>query len=796
MASVSAQANINLKQPSYRRLRAVLAERTRPVVLWCGAGLSMPVGLPDWKGLKVKLLDDLEQKAISFLEPDPQRSRLLGRAQAIEEEANVWLAFTMLQSELGPASFKEGIREHLALPHAAEVPSQYVGFWDVGIRGVVNLNLDRLATRAYAEVRRKVLLEVNSSNIEAAPNIVGSGKDFVLNLHGILEDVNSWIVTHEELKKLQNREAYKTTASAIFTNFAVLFAGISADDVGAGGFLESLTRVNIDLGGHFWMTSRRDPGTDHWAEDAGLQIIRYSSEDGHEPAFAAMFTDLATFTPQEEIPPAVRTDLVSPQNKIGEPAELASQTPEEIRHQIASYARHILEQSDKPIPEEYRAFTSRYARPIYNAWYVSSEPPENSFFGYEIGKALGEGAFANVYEATAPDGSGCAIKVMRQNLANNDAMISCFRRGINSMRILESHKVEGMVRLLDAVELPAAIFMEHVNGPTLETVVESHSLEPWHDGLKILRKVAAIIREGHRLPERVLHRDLRPSNIMLRNFYEPDVDTEVVVLDFDLSWHRGAYDVTLTQHAQAALGYLAPEQVLRDINISTRSAAVDTYGLCATIYFVFSGEHPYQGLFRSDDFEQRFRRKCASAKETLAYSVGNRLRRLVTSGVAWRQENRPDFGEIEHELQLMEGAVSDINTIDSPDFWAEELLCRARGKDDYRYDADGQQYVSQLPSGLNIRLAPDFAAKSVRLNVEYAAGGNVDRKNVVKFIKVRVPEVISLLEQSGFDIQKGSTQQWSESYSMRAAIKMHVLQNSLDSLTKTLKRAVDRLTVN
>ena len=95
MAGLDAKYRIVLQQPSYRRFRAVLKERTRPVILWCGAGLSKPAGLPDWNELRKRLLSDLENKAFTFL--DDERSHLLGRVAAIEDEPNAWLAFTLLK---------------------------------------------------------------------------------------------------------------------------------------------------------------------------------------------------------------------------------------------------------------------------------------------------------------------------------------------------------------------------------------------------------------------------------------------------------------------------------------------------------------------------------------------------------------------------------------------------------------------------------------------------------------------------------------------------------------------------
>ncbi len=793
MATKSPRSAINLGQATYRRLRDVLKERTRPVILWCGAGLSAEVGLPDWNGLKQKLLSDLEEKAHSF--DDPERSKILARCATIDDERNGWIAFTQLRRALGPTSFREGVREALTLPPGAVTPRQYIGFWSAGIRGVINLNLDRLATRAYSELHSKMIAEIAGKQISAAPQILGSSKPFILNLHGVLDEVDTWVLTYEGLKQIQKQKAYSTTLSSIFTNFSVLFAGISADDVAAGGYLANLTKEGIDLGAHFWMTSRGDSETDEWSEEAGLQVIRYNSAYGHDMAFDAVFDDLAAYLPKEVEAPAVLSDIVDRTAVILDPADLSSQSPEQIRHAIAGHARHLLEGASTAFPDGYRDFVSRYARPIYNAWYIGLEEPDNIFFGHRIESLIGEGAFSHVYRTTGPDGSQRAIKVMRHEIADDEVMLSCFRRGISSMRILERHRLEGMVQIIDAVELPTAIFMDYIDGPTLETVVESNLIEPWADGLSYLIRVAEIVQEGHRLPERVLHRDLRPSNIILRNFYNPDSDTEVVVLDFDLSWHRGAYEMSMTQHAQSALGYLAPEQTIKMTSVSTRNAAVDTYGLCATVYFLFTGEHPHQTLFHSADFDDHFRRKCAVAKSGNAESVGNRLRRLITVGLAWKQEARPDLGEIKQELQLLALAVREIENVESADFWAEELIARVQGKENYHYDDFKQEYKSSLYSGMEMSMGADFATNTVMVHLSFAGRGREDRKNVTKFLEERVPQAVLAMEKVGFLMDKGSEKTWSLSYSIRGRIKTSEIRKNLPKISETMQKSVQRLAI-
>ena len=788
---------IELTQASYRRLRTHLLEGTKPVVLWCGAGLSKPAGLPDWRELKNRLTEDLDSKASSFGDNESERSRLSNIADRVENEKNMWTSFTLLQEGLGQTSFKESVREHLLYDSNIDVPENYIKFWQSNIHGIVNLNLDRFASRAHFNSNlKRNFIEINGQQIRHSANVLNTKYDFVINLHGTLEDSDSWVLTREQLKSLISDASYTSTLSNLFSNYAILYVGISADDIAAGGFLHALTSQNIDLRNHFWLTGRNDRETDAWAESAGMQIIRYSVEEGHEAAYEAIFEDLFKFTPKDEPAPPVRTSKFDAISRIADADELSREDPETIRKSLAAHARDILDRGTEAVPEEYANFIESYSRAIHNAWYISDKRPHNKFFGYEIEEGIGDGAFSHVYKAKNSDNERCAIKLMKPELMNDPDMLGSFRRGINSMQILQKNHLYGMVKLLDAVELPCAIFMEYVDGPTLEEVVEARILDPWDDGLKFAIDIADIIRNGHSLPESVLHRDIRPSNIMLRNFYNPEEETEVVVLDFDLSWHRGAYDVSLKQHAQTALGYLAPEQIYINSQSSTRHASVDAYGLSATLYFLFTGEHPRSGLFEVPEFDKELQRKIAPTNANHPYCIKNRIFRLIKSGVSFNQQDRLDFSEIINELKLVYKACIDIESVNSPEFWAEEMMCYARGADGYAFDADAICFNAALVSGMLISGKPDYVKDTLNFHFAYNPTADVDRRNVTKFLEARIPEVTSMLRNSGFEIVGGPPEIWSSSFSFHTKIDTESARKNSKVVGDSLKRAIERLNVN
>jgi serine/threonine protein kinase len=776
----------NTEQSAYQRLRKIYAERTRDIVLWVGSGLSQPAKLPGWQGLRSSLVAEGRKKADSLNQKD---GRILNQAiSSVEHISDLWQSFDRLKQLLGQTSYQAAIRDALTPKPNVTCPELYLLFWQLRIGGMLTLNLDRFAAKSYAEHHKTAALnEVTGSEAPRRPNILKSSAPFIVNLHGIAEDAMTWVLTKSDLNNLLSQEAYKTFIHTIFLTKTVLFVGVSADDVATGGLLVKLRAAGIDPGQHFWLTNRNDTITDMWAENAGIEVIRYQVISDHTQALSSFFDDMKQFVPvdpPEQVP--VLISPIQPASYLPLPKELMGEDPETVRMILTAYAKSILS-SEGDTQKKYNDFTATYQRVIHNAWYVTEAAPENVLFGHTIKDLIGTGAFANVYRATSPKGEEVAIKLLRAEVGQNEQMLGSFRRGVRSMKILNDRAIPGMVPYLEAYELPACAVMEFIEGPNLQDAVEATLLHPWQESLRILLDVARIVRAGHRLPEQVLHRDIRPQNIMLKNYYvKGSSGWEVVVLDFDLSWHRGATEKSIDLKAATALGYLAPEQVQHLTGISTRSAAVDAFGLGMTMAYTFTGKHPQPGASANANWENKIKNDLLHLEHTEWSSLPVRLARLIVRSTKIEQNQRMDFGEIEAELERLHQAWLFPKEVAIPELWAEEILTQCFGPDGYKWNNDTFEGVAYFSGGLRTTLRADEVKQKILLHTDWAFSGEHERRNIGKFLPTKVDQFTSRLRMGGWSITEKSVETVGGIFNVSAEVNLAILKRDKRKIVEAL----------
>ena len=135
--------------------------------------------------------------------------------------------------------------------------------------------------------------------------------------------------------------------------------------------------------------------------------------------------------------------------------------------------------------------------------------------------------------------------------------------------------------------------MEFIPGPSVKSLLDKTPLPP-DEVAAIGAKIAFALHDIHR--QHVIHLDLKPSNVILRN-------DDAVLIDFGLSRHDQLPDL-IKEEAEGPVGtgaYVAPEQVLGDRS-DPRS---DLFALGVILYFLATGERPFGEPQRADNWRQR-----------------------------------------------------------------------------------------------------------------------------------------------------------------------------------------------
>ena len=201
---------------------------------------------------------------------------------------------------------------------------------------------------------------------------------------------------------------------------------------------------------------------------------------------------------------------------------------------------------------------------------------------YEILNVLGEGGMGAVYKATDREVDRIvALKVIRPELASNPAIIQRFKQELILARQVTHRNV---IRIYDLGEADSVKFitMEFVEGQDLRSLLSERGKLPPAEAVEIMQQVCHALEAAH--TEGVIHRDLKPQNIMC------DKSGRVIVMDFGLARTLEGEGMTQTGALIGTMEYMSPEQALGS-QLDQRS---DLYTVGLIFYELLTGKAPYK----------------------------------------------------------------------------------------------------------------------------------------------------------------------------------------------------------
>lgn len=199
---------------------------------------------------------------------------------------------------------------------------------------------------------------------------------------------------------------------------------------------------------------------------------------------------------------------------------------------------------------------------------------------YRIVREIGTGGMGEVYLAEDIElGREVALKFLREDICRDEGSRIRFKREAQAAAKLNHPNIVTIYEVAEYRERPY-LAMENVAGRSCRDVIKCGDCG-LEDIVDFAVQICDGLREAHEAG--VIHRDVKPSNIILDN------KGRCRLLDFGLADIQGTEKITKTGFAIGTLGYMSPEQV-EGKHADQRS---DIFSLGVVLYEMITGKQPF-----------------------------------------------------------------------------------------------------------------------------------------------------------------------------------------------------------
>ncbi len=281
---------------------------------------------------------------------------------------------------------------------------------------------------------------------------------------------------------------------------------------------------------------------------------------------------------------------------------LGSANTDELRQlELKALVREVDNGHFQPFSRAFSEFLAR-ANPAERPSSQTSEHRTNTDLtgttlgNYRVLSPVGRGGMAVVYQGyQASLDRYVAIKVMSHHLADNQTFVDRFQREAAGVAQLRHQNIVQMVDFGLKKDISFMV-MEYIEGETLKDRLvrlnQNGERLPLPEVIRIVNDIAAALDYAHAY--NIVHRDVKPANIMLRReerLAELTGGTPFtgVLTDFGVARMLEGVQLTGTGATIGTPDYMSPEQAKGQ----SATAASDVYALSIVLYEMLTGELPF-----------------------------------------------------------------------------------------------------------------------------------------------------------------------------------------------------------
>jgi eukaryotic-like serine/threonine-protein kinase len=254
---------------------------------------------------------------------------------------------------------------------------------------------------------------------------------------------------------------------------------------------------------------------------------------------------------------------------------------------------------------------------------------------YELLERVGQGGMAVVYRGL--DRSlkrTVAIKVLHKHLSDYQEARDRFEREAQAVAKLRHENILEIFDYSAKADSESYIVTEFIDGQTLKQFITERPIAYPEVGAMIMLQVARALAHAH--AGGILHRDVKPENIMIRT------DGVVKLMDFGISHMVDLERLTITGQLLGSPAYMAPEHVEgRPIDFRT-----DVFAVGIVLYQLTVGKLPFEGKNPHEVLKRIAECRFVDPRQANP-RIGNRLGKIILRAMAAQPADRyPAIGEM------------------------------------------------------------------------------------------------------------------------------------------------------